>query len=830
MGVEILITSREFRDQLKNGDDFLSNPSEFTTNLVGSVGDKIQVKRIIEIQWFSNATAGDPWTIETITPSTTFAIIRSAGNFITDGWAIGDEFDFIAAWINDRTSPIEQVGTITSISPDGKKIVFTRISGSFKQPIYQDAGIRGKTPLTALLYRWGLIENDENFNTESKVSGNDQAFYGSEIGFDTGGGVRDTNPVNMIFQGQYNDAIDSDDLCTAAYIQDLGIYTQQFEIIQVFTINPYYVVGQLQNLQNNILPPLFANNANVKQAIETEFRTVLSNPNTAKIQRSENNRGSTAWFNENFNGFDNDYNVLSVDYFETATPANTSTGLIVGIKTTVEVTVEKIVGSFSAADRFGLKVFYLPLDPDEYTDTLTFQNDNFIFNTAYNDEGAGATSSGIITSLTAALSGGDLVITAEILYSGPQQVRLTDASFFAICPVVADPALSIGNSNKVTLLADVKNFVKSGDIAGLVTVSKLNFYAHNEPIGVGAGSTDLDPHWPEDGFAIDGEFSVALDKDAVVNTLEIALIAYNSVKDISFDLDSFTFQIAGAVVSGGIQQLIVATTRNYNLTLTDQFNVVTLDVGALVVNDQFYSFQFGQKIKWQTWIANLLADTIFFDATKPNNNLNFKASNYSDLSDYEIKIAVRFNMFGTNTLGESGNTDYQFLSPDLKIFDYDLDENVTPDWIQVIETFNNDTTADLGGSILSGTDTLMRITWTNSGGPVTNTAGFYAIHRIETSEDTSDGIYELSSITAIVPPSGNLLKPVTGQTETTIVIDSGNVVTECLIDGSLISDTINYDLSGRLGDPGIPANFKTTAPFDGMKTTAPSDVQKTTAP
>ena len=69
--------------------------------------------------------------------------------------------------------------TVDSISSDGKTLVFTVNSGALTDTHYLDAGIRGLTFLTAIKYKFGLIGNSENFNIESKVSGNDQGYYGS---------------------------------------------------------------------------------------------------------------------------------------------------------------------------------------------------------------------------------------------------------------------------------------------------------------------------------------------------------------------------------------------------------------------------------------------------------------------------------------------------------------------------------------------------------------------------------------------------------------------------------------------------------------------------
>lgn len=100
---------------------------------------------------------------------------------------------------------------------------------------------------------------------------------------------------------------------------------------------------------------------------------------------------------------------------------------------------------------------------------------------------------------------------------------------------------------------------------------------------------------------------------------------------------------------------------------------------------------------------------------------------------------------------------------------------------------------------MSGQDTLMVITWTNSGGAVGALGNLWAIHRIEESNQAGYNIDELSTIRDY--PTGNKLKPTGVLTHLDMYLDSGNVVTECLIDGSLITAGTAYNLSGRISNP-----------------------------
>ncbi|GAH06882.1 unnamed protein product, partial [marine sediment metagenome] len=114
----------------------------------------------------------------------------------------------------------------------------------------------------------------------------------------------------------------------ARFSQQVNDYIQKFEIEHEFTILPYYLDGELSNLQNNVIPPLLNGLNSLKYVFNPEFRTVLSNPNTAKSYDFDINLGSTAWFNENFNGFNSEYKVNSITYTEFGT-ANSADGLLI---------------------------------------------------------------------------------------------------------------------------------------------------------------------------------------------------------------------------------------------------------------------------------------------------------------------------------------------------------------------------------------------------------------------------------------------------------------------------------------------------------------------
>jgi protein associated with RNAse G/E len=74
---------------------------------------------------------------------------------------------------------------------------------------------------------------------------------------------------------------------------------------------------------------------------------------------------------------------------------------------------------------------------------------------------------------------------------------------------------------------------------------------------------------------------------------------------------------------------------------------------------------------------------------EPNNGLNKKSSNYSLKEGYELVVIVEANVASSKGIPITGIlTNYQFLSQPHAYYDYDLDNNVTPDWAVEILTID----------------------------------------------------------------------------------------------------------------------------------------------
>ena len=821
MAITVTVANQKWFNEYKNGVGFASNPTDFALNLSGSIMEKVKVVTQIDVRWNGSVTASELWSADVLLGT----ISKNTGSWVVDGFSVGD----YCAW--SQNGIVTAYITITAISQSELEIYYTLSSGSITDSA--NAALIGLTSLEALVYEFGLNTTGESYNNLSKISQNTQGYYSGGIGLDTGGGVRSTAFVPLQKLGVFDDWITGS--AKARFLSNPSYDVQRFEIEHEFMVNPYYLDGELPNLQTGIPPQILSGSNTLNYVYNPEFRSSLSNPNTAKSILVDNMLGAVAWYDENFNGFNVDYKINSISYKEQAT-GNTASGLLIGTKTTVTVQVEALNRSFVVGDKLGAFISYLP-EQNEYTNTtLSNVQDNFFYDNAFQVSGGsgGVGVEGLISNIIVFTPiGSTLTMMFDVEYTSTQKAFLsskfnTSPVYIAIGVQVGDVSLTNTGSDRVMLLADVELYDQSPDISDLMHVTKNQIYPHNQQIGVGNGFSNM-VSWNEDGLVVDFEFDLNLNLSAVMNSLEFKIVAYNTITNQFWELDSYSFSPATSVVSGGVQQITANTTRNYILESGDQFNDVIINIGTQTAGLQKYSGRFAQKISWQDWVVNNATDTIFFDPSEPNNNFNDKASNYSLLNNYEIRLAIFSNISGTSPLGVSGATDYLFLSPNITVYDYEKDGLVTPVWSCEIETFDAINMTPLNGSVLSGIDTLFRCTWTSINAPITSLADIWGINRIEITNQPSYEITEMSSLNLPLSTGQQLLKPSVG-TLLDVTLVGGNVVMECLIDGSLVTSGTNYNLSSRIQHDVAPSEGKATSPSGISKDTSGTVTTKTVAP
>ena len=775
----VSVNQQRWYTQFRNGDDFLSNPSDISKSFLGLAGEKVRGVFDISVEWYANATAVSPWNVQ---PS---SIALSSGVWSGFGFEVGQVFDCYALWSSNPTFQFQ--GEITSIDSNGQRINFNVLQGGAPAAaIESDFAIRAtsaENALYSLQFDFGLLNSSETFNNISKISGNPQTFIGDDIGL---GGLRSTTPVPMSVVGNYNDWVTGS--ATAAYVSEDG-YVQHFQVVHEFHVAAFSDNRLLFWPELLTVPPAYSAFP-VRYSLRATFRefaTAVSNWQGTFDDLGGNSR----WYQDN--NSNQPFQIDSVAYVDNDTndPVNS---LTISERTNVEIRVSKKSGSFSAGQRFGLQVFFIETDEADFQNTQTTAVENFILDLAFHTEGGAAytNANGVIRVLASAIDGGALVITAEIEYTLAQQQKAQGGQYL-LSVIIGEGAVPAFKFLRYNLIADVNGYADVNAIPFLCTFDTINFYEHNAIYPAGAKtSANL---WNEDGFLIEIPFALYLAQSAFLNRLDVKLVAYNTVTNTYFELDNYSFNTAAAIVSEGVQQISISNFRNYNLGRGSQFRSAKIETLAKVGDIQNYRCLIGQKVSWQDWIRNLDADTVFFDNAEPNNNLNYKASNYSGLENYEIRIRVEATVSGVDSLNRVVDGVSETTSGDLNIFDYNEDGQVTPVWSGVVKTFDTLTNEPLGVDILATRNTLFEVEWTNSTGPVVSNTAQYAIHRIEILNDQGWQIEELSSV---VQNPRFFLDSTDGSGLLTLSVESGKLVSRCLIKSENIGNSEQYKLSARI--------------------------------
>lgn len=780
MPKEVIISSRKFFNQLKNGSTFASNTSDYTTNLAGAIGEHLKMVARIDVQWYAGATNGDSFTFVAAGH-----IRRQYGSFIDDGFAIGDTFDYCPDLVGGA---VVFNGTVTFVS--ALDIYYTVNSGTEPAPatVQTSKYMRGLTLLDALQYRWGLIENDEATNYFNKTTGDEQVynFTGISGGTVAGlciNGVQTWNTGTITCQG----------------LGYSGTYTQSFEVVHTFTVLPYWETGWETYLGSGTLPPLFAGTYTLKYVSEAAFRYVYSNPNGEKSGVDDLNRGSVGFFGENFNGRASNWSIDTITYHDDATG-----DLVAGIQAARKTRVTVICKSANPAptdDRWGLLVSKAnDVKPADLSKTY---NDNYLLNTIVDDIGNTPATNDYIKDYEAYYDSTDTIFMQFwVEFSTPQKAQIADGDSFVIGVIFDDTAVLSNDSTKVMLLADYLPFVVDNDVAGMLEWVDNRYYNHTQIYPDTTADLSKSQHdykgWIEDGVLNNFTFKINVTKGGVLSDLRMQFVAYNTLDDTYFPVQSHTFNLAYGTIFpiGGYDalQIDVSSTRGYNLPTGDQFNLVKLKSDTtLYTGWLYYDVVLGLKIDWQKWIKNYDADPTFTVLTELFKGLNQYSAQYKS-GYWELRCLY------TATIDTGiAVTDYELLSPEIIIRKYDVDGNTPPKWVGVITTHTEDGTQEITPYVLSNAKTLFKTVWTwNSGvyGTMSdNFQSYVGIHRIEPHySPTSSSIEEFSSLRF---NKNDKLKPVSGSTLLKVDVGVNTITTKCLIDYKQL-DKIDYKLSSRL--------------------------------
>jgi len=451
MSVRIIVTDSKYFSELKNGSNFALNPSDFGNHLKGNFGEKLKAELTVQVSWRMGLSNYQ------ITNSNTITL--SSGSFFQEGFSVGDS----AAYSQVRVSGGSTTFNIVSISSDGLEMVTDSVLLPNGQHGLTDVDfLRGLTPLEGLKYKFNFIDNQANTNFISSLDQTTLAYKAD--------GIRTSSPTPIV--STWDDTILGSqtgnqqvtfiqDISDGGIIETGGVQKfplnsiQEFKIEHEFILFPYFLDGELTNLENLLRPERIEAGKSYKHVVDFEFRSTLSNPNTAKTGRWDNVLGQTSYFNENFGDEPTQYSISGLTLTAAGSPV---TGIDALSTTNVSFSVinsDGVTNPFLTADPV---VFYISKLPDleEYNASTSIFETTWSYESLRGEIDGSPNSGTIISNLDINLdSTTQFSVSVDIL----PQANVENGDNYILCIGVGDDALSTDLSNKSILKVNLSEYI-----------------------------------------------------------------------------------------------------------------------------------------------------------------------------------------------------------------------------------------------------------------------------------------------------------------------------------------------------------------------------------
>jgi len=654
----VVVIDRKFLYENKNGSDFSLFGSDTTSILKTNVTERVKEITTIHVAINAITIPSDSNQFELIDAGGIGkqTITRISGSFIVDGFLQGDVFDFLDI---GGASTIITGGIIDSVTDLSLIVTSAGVAASFT-----DAEIHITQDLTELNFQYTTNGLGVTINIDSIIE-SVQQYKNNGVGIDPGGGrvttfSTSTPRLPERWLTQETDAF------KIKFLQNVDTYTQEFEYEHIFLQTHYWEESQQLNQDTLNSPNPFKNST-------LQYRRIFdigSAENTGNLRRfilADVGTDSVGWLNENFDGGENKYALSSVAY-ELVSDATPLDNIEVTESTKVFFVITDAGSTFLDTDPVTI---FISLQPNAsvYKNDVGRMKEIWLQQNVRTEINAAIiVGTGIIRNLDINLdNAGQISGSFETVYTSSQQGQITAGDPYLITVVVEDSSLTNNTTNKVTLKIDNNIYSKDSDIAGLVVFDEANYFDHTQDFVAGTfnGNTNFTLA-NEDIFLSAYRFHIVTATDEIITIVQMSalLVAFNTVTDSFFILDTFAFPIPrGSNVNtlGQLRHLIsVDTEREFNVPVGDQFNQVVIDDDNFDGLNQFYNVSIGQRIPFDENQPLAGVDTVFFDSNEPNNGLNQKTSRYSGVNDYVIRAAlsvvVNFRGGDTNYVHFSGNS------------------------------------------------------------------------------------------------------------------------------------------------------------------------------
>ena len=670
--------------------------------------------------------------------------------------------------------------------------------------------LSSSTSLDAINLKYGLIKNSDSQNTSlnSIIDGTETEMICSGI---SAMAINDELPLNMI-------GMKSGMAIENAKIKYLSISgtSRTYRITIDFIIHGFY--GTINELEDFIQPDWFSASETLTDNIIIKFLPQYNNPNVF-IQNDISwtaQLGNVGWLNENYNGLQDDFSVVSVNY---SIPSGSVNSLIYNQETTVVATIS---GLSNPSDVL-LKLQYGILWATKDNDLFELNNYQYHKNLKMNINGnIGYSGSSIlvsnpvdttlkqgfsidnaridVTSVDFQVSGSDIVMTLKVICTNDFQTYLEnnpDDRKYLIWLVIGDQVLTVNNSNRVSKKIDFNEFQEYIEPAGPYEYLTSNFISHER------NETQIGQcvyqGFVEDDVLYNGRFAVDLLDKLIVEKIDFKVEAIKGTQ--IYELQRKSINVSQYPTdSAGIQQLNFIDSRGFKYNSGNEKNFINVIRDTTFDDSQFkyYKFQYGFKIRWEDWISRTGVPSDFYLPTS-NNGFNNDWYHYDSVSGWNVFLSVYLQ-------GTRNGIDVNYKNvARLVISDYDSNPNI----LKTTKTYkdNDNTLLTAGIDPLTGKDTgvILENDLTRIEVDYELISGVWSVGEqygtICIQVWNGAGEMKFRQLSTVVPSeSDNPLIPLSGESFCNLSYPSTNTLRlKCLVEPSLLDDAVKYQISSRLG-------------------------------
>ena len=175
----------------------------------------------------------------------------------------------------------------------------------------------------------------------------------------------------------------------------------------------------------------------------------------------------TSWYNENFNGFENNYRINKISYLDIDTNESADGVLIAG-NTRVSLEIEGSADFPMSTDFAFVPKFMIIPKEENYVNNQQSVETNFMIRRFRIADGSGLT-----------ISGTKALMSFDLSFTDAEQLLLDETSEYRIVVAVGDTQYQSKDSERVTLIADERTFDVSSDVQGLTGEATIEIYKYN---------------------------------------------------------------------------------------------------------------------------------------------------------------------------------------------------------------------------------------------------------------------------------------------------------------------------------------------------------------